>query len=98
MIHFAKCLAEVFRKTSIASASPSLPFHLPSTLPFSPYSYVTWQTYGDLMVILGSSKVTYYTGYTFDFNVNYSYLYLFKIKYMVYGISAVKTRIYIVLM
>ena len=44
---------------------------------------VTRQTYGDLMVILGSPRVTYYTGCTFDFNVNYSYLYLFKIKYIV---------------
>ena len=45
--------------------------------------YVTQQTYGDLRVILGSPRVTYYTSYTFDFNVNYSYLYLFKIKYIV---------------
>ena len=44
---------------------------------------VTWWSYGDLMVILGSPRITYYTGYTFDFNVNYSYLYLFKIKYIV---------------
>ena len=47
------------------------------------YLHVTRQTYGDLQVILGSPRVTYYTGYMFDFNVNYSYLYLFKIKYIV---------------
>ena len=29
---------------------------------------VTWQTYGDLRVILGSPRVTYYTSYMFDFN------------------------------
>ena len=29
-------------------------------------------TYSDLMVILGSTRVTYYTSYMFDFNVNIS--------------------------
>ena len=35
-------------------------------------------TYSDLMVILGSPRVTFYTGYTFDFNVNISSMYHLK--------------------
>ena len=41
--------------------------------------YVTRQYLGDVQVIFRSPRVTYYTSYTFDFNVKYSYLYLFKI-------------------
>ena len=36
------------------------------------------QIYGDLLVILGSPRVTYYTSYTFDFNVNISSMYHLK--------------------
>ena len=39
---------------------------------------VAWQTYGDLLVILGSPRVTYYTSYTFDFIVNISSMYHLK--------------------
>ena len=35
---------------------------------------VTRQHLGDIWVIFRSPRVTYYTGYTFGFNVNYSYL------------------------
>ena len=34
--------------------------------------------YGDLLVILGSPRVTYYTSYTFDFSVNISSMYHIK--------------------
>ena len=39
---------------------------------------VAQQIYGDLLVILGSPRVTYYTGYMFDFNVNISSMYHIK--------------------
>ena len=39
---------------------------------------VARQIYGDLLVILGSPRVTYYTGYTFDFSVNISSMYHLK--------------------
>ena len=39
---------------------------------------VARQIYGDLLVILGSPRVTYYTGYTFDFIVNISSMYHIK--------------------
>ena len=39
---------------------------------------VAWQIYSDLMVISGSPRVTYYTGYMFGFNVNISSMYHIK--------------------
>ena len=39
---------------------------------------VARQIYGDLLVILGSPRVTYYTGYMFDFIVNISSMYHLK--------------------
>ena len=39
---------------------------------------VAWQIYGDLLVILGSPRVTYYTGYMFYFSVNISSIYHIK--------------------
>ena len=39
---------------------------------------VARQIYGDLLVILGSPRVTYYTGYMFDFSVNISSMYHIK--------------------
>ena len=39
---------------------------------------VAWWIYGDLLVILGSPRVIYYTGYTFDFIVNISSMYHIK--------------------
>ena len=40
--------------------------------------YVAWWIYGDLLVILGSPRVTYYTSYMFDFSVNISSMYHIK--------------------